>query len=58
MAGDITLTVIGIFNRDDIAAGVTGANVGAQTASAQTATIIYIPMEHGQILVCKEARAA
>ena len=57
-AGDVTLTVIGVYDDTTIAAGVTGANVGTQDAASQTATIVYIPLAGGQVLVCKEARSA
>ena len=56
--GDVTLTVVGTYFNSTIAAGVTGANVGAQAESAKTATLHFIPMANGQILVVKEARAA
>ena len=56
-AGDVTLTVVGVFTKETIAAGVTGANVGAQAAGSQTATLIYVPMQFGQVMVLKEARA-
>jgi hypothetical protein len=56
--GDITLTVVGIFTQQTIKAGVDGQNVGTQDAASQTATIKYVPLEHGQILVLKEARSA
>ena len=56
--GDITLTVIGIYSQQTIAAGVTGANVGGATEGASTATLYFVAMNNGQILVLKGARAA
>ena len=56
--GDVTVTVVGLFTQQTIAAGVTGANVGAATNATETATLSYVPLANGQILVLKEARAA
>ena len=56
--GDVTLTKVGIFRDSTIAAGVTGANVGAQAESAKTSTLHFVAMPSGDILVLKEARAA
>jgi hypothetical protein len=56
--GDITLTVVGTYFNSTIAAGVTGQNVGAATEGTSTATLYFVPLNNGQILVLKGARAA
>lgn len=56
--GDITLTKVGVFTDTTIAAGVTGANVGGATEGASTATLYFVPMAGGQVMVLKGARAA
>lgn len=56
--GDITLTKVGIYKDSTIAAGVTGANVGAATRKDEVSTLHFVYLGNGDILVLKEARLA
>lgn len=56
--GDITLTKVGTFDSETIAAGVTGANVGAATEGTSLSTLYFVYIGNGQTMVFKGARAA
>lgn len=54
--GDVLVTKVGVFKDTTVKAGVDGQNVVAQTENNKQATIHFISLPSGQVLVLKELR--